>query len=94
MMIIDIVPQANDLFEVTVHSKTKSRHSVTLSDEYANKLVAGKITKNQLIRFSFEFLLEREPNTSILKSFDLHEITNYFPEFQSSVKSLVESSTS
>ena len=86
MMIIDIIPVANDLFEVTVHSKTKSIHSVTVSDEYANKLVADKFTKNQLVQFSFEFLLEREPNTSILKSFDLHEITNFFPEFQSSVK--------
>ena len=93
-MIIDIVPVANDLFEVTVHSKTKSIHSVTVSDEYANKLVADKFTKNQLVQFSFEFLLEREPNTSILKSFDLREITNYFPEFQSFVKSLVKSSTS
>ena len=85
-MIIDIIPVANDLFEVTVHSKTKSIHSVTVSDEYANKLVADKFTKNQLVQFSFEFLLEREPNTSILKSFDLNEITNFFPEFQSSVK--------
>ena len=45
MMIIDIVPKANDLFEVTVHSKTKSIHSVTLSDEYANKLVAENLLK-------------------------------------------------
>ena len=34
-----------------------------------------------IIKKSFEFLLERESNESILRSFDLEEIENYFPEY-------------
>ncbi|HET7419769.1 MAG TPA: hypothetical protein VFL27_05270 [Candidatus Dormibacteraeota bacterium] len=34
-----------------------------------------------LVRRSFEFLLEREPPTSILRRFDLAVIQHYFPEY-------------
>jgi len=34
-----------------------------------------------LVRRSFEFLLEREPAGSILREFDLAVIQRYFPEF-------------
>ena len=41
---------------------------------------------NKLIEFSFKFLLEREPNTSILYSFELNVISTYFPEYINTVK--------
>ena len=75
-----------DLFKVTVTDRVVSIHEVKLSDEYAEFLTLGRKTKKELIEFSFRFLLEREPNTSILRSFHLKEITNYFPEFEGSVK--------
>lgn len=75
-----------DLFKVTVTDKVVSIHEVKLSDEYAEFLTLGRKNKKELIEFSFRFLLEREPNTSILRSFHLKEITNYFPEFEGSVK--------
>src|SRR5439155_312918 len=34
-----------------------------------------------LVRRSFVFLLEREPATSILRTFDLSVISRYFPEY-------------
>ena len=34
-----------------------------------------------LVRRSFEFLLEREPNTSIMREFSLSTIERYFPEY-------------
>lgn len=34
-----------------------------------------------LVRRSFEFLLEREPAGSILASFELSVIARYFPEY-------------
>jgi hypothetical protein len=33
------------------------------------------------VRRSFDFLLEREPSTSILSSFSLEQIGHYFPEY-------------
>ena len=34
-----------------------------------------------LVRRSFEFLLEREPPQSILRKFGLADIERYFPEY-------------
>ena len=49
-------------------------------------LTNGKVSKKELIEFSFKFLLEREPNTSILSSFELSVISGYFPEYIKTVK--------
>jgi hypothetical protein len=35
----------------------------------------------QTLRRAFDFLLEREPAESILRSFALEDIARYFPEF-------------
>jgi hypothetical protein len=35
----------------------------------------------RLVRASFEFLLEREPPSSILAEFELSDIARYFPEY-------------
>jgi hypothetical protein len=37
------------------------------------------------VRRAFEFLLEREPPSSILRRFALEDIANYFPEFWSAM---------
>ena len=37
--------------------------------------------EERLVRESFEFLLEREPPTSILDEFSLSVIPRYFPEY-------------
>ena len=73
-------------FIVTVKSGIITSHRVNLSDEYTEFLTLGRLTKKELIQFSFRFLLEREPNTSILKSFDLKDISKYFSEFEESAK--------
>jgi hypothetical protein len=35
---------------------------------------------------AFQFLLEREPNSAILKAFDLPDVGRYFPEFESEMQ--------
>jgi len=69
-------------FQVTVADKSSTTHEVRVQADYALKLTAGKISTLQLVKKSFEFLLEREPNTSILRSFDLSVIARYFPEYE------------
>jgi len=69
-------------FQVTVADKSTTTHEVRVQADYALKLTAGKISTLQLVKKSFEFLLEREPNTSILRSFDLSVIARYFPEYE------------
>ena len=49
-------------------------------------LTNEQVTKEELLEFSFKFLLDREPNTSILSSFELTVISRYFSDFEMSVK--------
>ena len=77
---------SKDKFEILVNNKQKTIHQVYLSDEIHLDFTNNKISKEELIKFSFEFLLEREPNTSILSSFELNIISKYFPEYLLSVK--------
>lgn len=79
---INIESGTRDSFTVTVHSRTTTTHRVTLTDSYFARLSPAGGSKEDLIRRSFEFLLRREPNTSILSSFDLPVIGRYFPEYE------------
>jgi hypothetical protein len=83
---ISIKTISNNEYEVTVNSKTKTTHIVTLSDEVHTNLTNDKVTKEELLYFSFKFLLDREPNTSILSSFELMVISRYFSEYEKSVE--------
>lgn len=59
---------------------------VSLDDNYW-ELLTDKINEpDELIRRTFEFLLERESKESILKKFDLIEIKKYFPEYEDEIK--------
>ena len=69
-------------YQVQLVSSTTTSHKVTVQPDYAQKLTAGTISTVDLIHQSFEFLLAREPNTSILPSFDLSVIARYFPEYE------------
>lgn len=60
-------------------------HRVKVDSEYARKLTGGRASTEELLRLSFEFLLEREPKESILQSFDLPLIGYYFPEYERAV---------
>jgi hypothetical protein len=85
---IKVEHRGRNEYEVTVETGgSASTHAVTLSDEYHEKLSGGSNgkpseTKEDLIRRSFEFLLERESKESILGSFDLPLIGRYFPEYE------------
>lgn len=85
---IDITRTGDTTFRVVVHSKVNTTHEVTVQPHYHTRLAGTSATPEQLIRKSFEFLLEREPNTAILRSFDLHVIGQYFPEFETSMKTV------
>ncbi|MCB9385142.1 MAG: hypothetical protein H6509_11030 [Bryobacterales bacterium] len=74
-------------FRVTVSARTATTHTVTVRPEYARKL--GAADPALLVERSFEFLLEREPNTSILSQFDLSVIQRYFPEYERSIGTLL-----
>ena len=73
-------------FEVLVESKSITQHKVHVSNDFYKLLTDGKFSYENLIKVSFEFLLERESNNSILSQFDLKVISHYFPEYEKEVK--------
>ena len=77
-------------FEVTVEGLSTTTHTVTLDRAYYEKLTAKRVSAEMLVRKSFEFLLEREGNTSILRSFDLPVIGHYFPEYESVIQDMLD----
>jgi len=79
-------------FEVTVRGNTVTKHQVTLKQEYYDNLTAGAVSAEEFVETSFEFLLAREPNTSILSEFGLRVISNYFPVYEQEMKSKYQSS--
>ncbi len=60
-------------------------HDVTLSRADHERLGGLYPTPDVFIRACFEFLLERERKESILASFDVRQISTYFPEFDETI---------
>ena len=87
-MSILIKELSNNKFEVTVNKKPITKHTVLLTDEYYDILTKKKISKQNLLEYSFLFLLNREPNTSILSFFELSIISKYFPDYENEIKKL------
>ena len=85
-MSISIRQLNDDVFEVTVEKTSTTTHTVTVSDQSLTNLTDNKVTNTQLVEFSFKFLLEREPNTSILSSFDINVISKYFSDYRDKVR--------
>ena len=81
-----ITELSKDKFEITVNADQLTKHVVSVTDQTLLKLTNNKISKEELLNFSFNFLLEREPNTSILSKFDIIVISKYFPEYISKVE--------
>lgn len=79
---INIIRINEASFKVSVVASSSTTHIVTVQPDYALKLTRGTITTEQMLRKSFEFLLLRESNTSILRAFDLSVIARYFPEYE------------
>ena len=80
-MTISVTAKDQNTFEVVVTTASTTTHSVTVTDAIHTKLTNGKISKEILLEKSFEFLLEREPNTSILSQFKIEVISQYFPDY-------------
>lgn len=79
---ISITEVDSSTYQVTVVAQSTTVHTVTVQADYATKLTSGRISNTELLKKSFEFLLQREPNTSILRSFDLSVISRYFPDYE------------
>ncbi len=79
-------------FQVTVsEGGSRTSHRVTLTGDAYKRLTNEDCGPDELVRRSFEFLLEREPKESILSEFDITVIGRYFPEYEREIAERVRS---
>jgi hypothetical protein len=78
------VESSGGVYRVTVRgcegARSETTHEVTVTPEDVARYAPGS-TPERLVQASFEFLLEREPASSILSRFALPVIERYFPEY-------------
>jgi hypothetical protein len=80
---ITVTEQAGGSFRVQTPAGTS--HEVSVPTGFAASLGCGDVAPGELVRASFEFLLEREPATSILPEFSLDVISQYFPSYPAEI---------
>lgn len=87
MITVDTIDEQT--YEVTVAGRSTTKHTVTVDASYYQQLTEGRVPPEKLVEKSFEFLLERESNTSILRRFELPVIGNYFPEYETTIRKML-----
>lgn len=65
--------------------ESSSSHTVTVSAA-ALQRYGGSVQPEVLVEKSFEFLLDREPKESILRTFDLPVIEQYFSDYPQNIR--------
>jgi hypothetical protein len=63
-----------------------SRHRVRVREDDLVRLGRQGEKPEQLVTRVFEFLLAREPASNILSSFELADVSRYFPEFEGEIR--------
>ena len=83
---VTVAPDGDGMYRVDISGTSRTTtHTVRATPATAAELGwSGSV--EALVRESFEFLLEREPQTSILREFDLEVIGRYFPEYPADIR--------
>ena len=89
---IEVKHSGGDEWTVSVQGAVTTQHRVRVTKADLDCLGEGR-SPEDLLRESFRFLLEREPNSSILSSFDLPLIGRYFPEYEQEIRTRLRQTT-
>jgi hypothetical protein len=95
-VIVSTLPPLDDnrwsyLVEVTESdgSGSQTRHKISMDKEYYEKISNGIVGPEDFVKKSFEFLSKREDKDSILKEFNIKQIREYFPEYETEIKKTI-----
>jgi hypothetical protein len=69
----------------TEEGHVTTSHVVAVPGDLLDDLQLADDDQERLIRESFQFLLEREPATSIMGEFSLHDIERFFPDYREEI---------
>jgi hypothetical protein len=67
-------------------SGSKTVHEVTMDKEYYQEMSDEIILPEEFVKRSIDFLLKRENKDSILKEFNIRQISNYFTEYEDEIR--------
>jgi hypothetical protein len=82
MTTMRVVSMAPNEFGVEVEEGNEvTGHKVRLPPSFLDDLLLTDVDQELIVRETIDFLLEREPATSILPEFSLVDVSRYFPEF-------------
>jgi hypothetical protein len=81
---IEIGSKSGNMVSVAISGSSTNgapttRHQIDLSGR--DRFAPASVDDATLVRACFEFLLKREPATSIMARFSLDDIAHYFPDF-------------
>lgn len=84
---IAVAHEEGSVWLVTIDGRTTTEHRIRVTPADLQRFSAGRpdVTPQALITASFRFLLDREPNTSILPAFALPDIARFFPAFETEI---------
>ena len=92
MFDIKIRSRVNNLgyhFDVEVSDENGvSNHRITMDRDFVMRIGAN-YDPEEVVRKSFEFLLERESEEKILEEFDLTVISEFFPEYITALEKML-----
>lgn len=78
--------------QLTESDGSKTSHGVSMDKEYYKKISTGIIGPEDFVKKSFEVLLKREEKHSILKEFNINQIREYFPEYETEIIKMIRES--
>jgi hypothetical protein len=88
---LDISASDEHVYDVTVTADdgSETRHCVTVPEQFLTDRGLAASQEPVLVRASMQYLLEREPASSVLAAFTLDDITRYFPDYPDEIMALI-----
>jgi hypothetical protein len=88
---LDITAAGEHVYDVTITDEggTRTRHRVTVPERFLTDHGLAASQEPALARASIQYLLEREPPSSIMSAFSLDDITRYFPDYPAQITTLL-----
>lgn len=84
---IVVTPMGEGRFGVQVsEGYSQTSHQVTVPAAYLEELGVDGAEDERVVRESFSFLLDREPATSIMQTFELPDIERFFGDYPSEIR--------
>ena len=79
---VHVLPQTPGRFSVECAAgDATTTHTVTVPERVLDDIGLPRLDPMHLVEETFAFLLEREPNTAIMREFDLADVSRFFPGY-------------